>query len=232
MAEQKEGLAVPNQPLQDDANIVFTRAKGFWEKFSKPIIYVGASVIVLIAGFYGYKIFYSEPRELKAADAIWHAQRYFKQDSIQLALNGDSQYPGFEKIVKNYGDTKVGNLAKFYAGVCALRLGDFKKSVKYLESFSTDAIEIQTIAYARLADAYAELGNGKKAIELYVKAAHNFPEHDALSSENLFRAGVKSQEMGKTEDAIKYFKEIRDKYSRTEKGYQIEKQLAKLGVVD
>jgi tetratricopeptide (TPR) repeat protein len=215
-----------------EAHVAVDRAKSFWEKFSKPITYGGGALIILLAAYYGYKRFYAEPRELKAADAIWHAQQYFQQDSLALALNGDGQFPGFEKVAKNHAGTKAGNLASFYAGVCALRLGDAKKAIGFLEKFSTDSREIQAIAYARLADAYAEAGKKAEAVEMYAKAGNYYPEQEGLSAENLFRAGLLSETLGKNEEAIKYYKAIKEKFPRTDRGYQIDKYLARLGSVD
>jgi TolA-binding protein len=196
------------------------------------IMYGGGLLIVLLGGYIAYQNFYKEPREEKAADAIFQAQRYFAQDSLSLALNGDGQYAGFEKVAASYSGTKAGNLAKFYAGACALRLGDYNKAVKYLSDFSTPAREIQTIAFARLADAYAELGKNEEAIKYYEKASNHFPEHDGLSSDNLFRAGMLCESLGQQEKAVGYYKTIKQKYSRTEKGYQIDKYLARLGYTE
>jgi hypothetical protein len=215
----------------DDAQQVIDRARGFWERYSKIIIYAGGAIILLFGGYYAYTKFYKEPQEVKAADAIWHAQKYFQQDSLQKALNGDGQYMGFEKVAKQYGGTTVGNTAKFYAGVCALRLGDAKKAVSFLKDFSTDAKEIQAIAYSRLADAYSDLNQNDDAVKFYEKAGHHFPEQESLSAENLFRAGLKCETLGKTADAVKYYKEIKEKYPRTDRGYQIDKYLARLGEV-
>ena len=231
MAEKKDVQFEEVQAV-DPGQQVVSRAVGFWDKYSKTIIYGGALLIALLGGYYAFQNFYKEPRELKAADAIFHAQKYFAQDSLALALNGDGQHQGFEKIASSYGGTKVGNLAKFYTGVCALRLGDPGKAVKFLGDFSTDATEIQTIAYARLADAYAELGKNDDALKFYDKAGHSYPEHDGLSADNLFRAGMLCETLGKEEKAAEFYKEIKEKYPRSEKGYQIDKYLARVGVVD
>jgi tetratricopeptide (TPR) repeat protein len=215
----------------DRETVVVNRAKGFWEKYSRFIIAGSIGLIFGIGGYYVFHNFYKAPREAKAADAIFQAQRYFAEDSLSLALNGDGQYAGFEKVAKTYAGTKAGNLAKFYAGVIALRLGDPDKAIKYLEDFSTNANEIQTIAYARTADAYSELGKNDEALKLYEKAAKYYPEHEGLSSDNFFRAGMLAETMGKPQEAAKFYKVIRDKYPRTDKGYQIDKYLARVGVI-
>jgi tetratricopeptide (TPR) repeat protein len=229
MADNKK---VQFEEVVDDSAKVVARAKGFWEKFSKPVMYIGGAFIAIVGGYYGYQKFYAEPREGKAVEAIWHAQQYFQQDSLKLALNGDGQFQGFEKVASNFGGTKAGNLAKFYAGVCALRLADFKKAESYLKDFNTDSKEIQTVAYARLADTYAELGKKDEAVEFYAKAGRFYPEQEGLSAENLFRAGLLSETLGKNDAAIKFYKEIKEKYPRTDRGYQIDKYLARLGSVE
>lgn len=229
---KKQEVQFEEVSAADEAQQVVSKALGFWEKYSKAIIYGGGLIIVLLGGYYAYQNFYKEPREEKAADAIFNAQRYFAQDSLTLALSGDGQHAGFEKVASSYNGTKAGNLAKFYAGVCALRLGDAGKAIKYLNDFSTDAREIQTIAYARLADAYAEMGKNDDALNYYDKAGHYFPEHQGLSADNLFRAGILSETMGKDDKAIIYYKEIKDKYGRTDKGFSIDKYLARLGVTE
>ncbi len=230
MANKKDVQFEEVQAIDSESAVV-DRAKGFWEKYSRFIIYGGLGLILVFGGYYAFVNYYKAPREEKAADAIFQAQRYFEKDSLTLALNGDGQYAGFEKVAKTYAGTKAGNLAKFYSGVIALRLGDPTKAVKYLEDFSTSAEEIQTIAYARTADAYAELGKNDDALKMYEKAAKNYPEHEGLSADNFFRAGMLAETMGKPEKAGEYYKVIRDKYPRTDKGYQIDKYLARVGVI-
>src|SRR4029079_3841694 len=115
---------------------------------------------------------------------------------------------------------------------CYLKLNNYNKAIANLKDFTTDAKEIQALAYARLADAYSELNKNDEAIEFYVKAGHYYPEQESLSSECLFRAGLKSEVVDKNDEAIKYCKEIKEKYSRTDRGYQIDKYLTRLGVVE
>lgn len=233
MSDTKKVQPHPEEVREkDDAAKVVERAKGFWENYSRPIIYVATAIILVIGGYYGYRYLYAKPQEQKASEALWHAQQYFESDSVKLALDGDGQFQGFAKVASTYSGTKSGNLAKFYAGICCLKLKDFNKAVTYLKDFSTDSKEVQAIAYARLADAYSELNKNQEAVEYYAKAGHYYPEQESLSAECLFRAALKSEVLGKNDDAIKYYKEIKDKYGRTDRGYQVDKYLARLGVVE
>ena len=56
-----------------------------------------------------------------------------------------------------------------------------------------------------------------------------FPEDNVNAPEYLFRAGLLYQDLGKTKDAIEAFRIIKDKYSASQRGMDIDKYLARLG---
>lgn len=205
-------------------------ARGFWEKYQKQIIGVSAAIIILIAAWLAYKKFVQEPAAEKAGEAMFKAEQYFKNDSLNLALNGDGVNKGFLYIIKNYGGTKSGNLAQFYAGNIFLRNGDYNNAVKYLKDFSTSSKQIQMIAYGRLGDAYSELKKNDEAVSYYKKAGHEFPEDEFNSSEFLFRAGYLLESQNKNSEAVDLYKEIKEKYPRSEKGFSIDKFIYRLSV--
>jgi tetratricopeptide (TPR) repeat protein len=206
------------------------RAKGFWEKNNKNITYISIALIILIGGYLGYKYLIQVPTEKKAQDEIFKAEMNFRSDSLQLALNGNNSTPGFLKVIKNYGGTPSGNLAKLYAGECYLQLGEFKKSIEQLESFNGGgAKQVEAKVQGMLGDANAELKNNAKAIAHYQKAGSIFESDINLSSEYLFRAGMLLEIEGKNAEAIKVYQEIKEKFPRTERGYSIDKYLARLG---
>jgi tetratricopeptide (TPR) repeat protein len=99
------------------------------------------------------------------------AQNYFQKDSFNLALNGDGNYSGFLDIIDDYGRTKPGKLARYYAGISYLHLGKYKEAIEYLEDFKTDDPLLQPVKIGATGDAYAELGNKEKALKLYLEAA-------------------------------------------------------------
>jgi tetratricopeptide (TPR) repeat protein len=98
------------------------------------------------------------------------AEKYFAQDSSNLVLNGDGTSKGVLYIIKEFGGTSSANLAKYYAGISYFRLGDFNKSLEYLKDFSTNAKQVQAIAFGTMGDAYAELKKNEEAIDAYKKA--------------------------------------------------------------
>lgn len=205
------------------------RAEQFWQKNSKFIIYGISAVLLLIGGYLVYQNYFRAPEELKAAEAMWKAEDYYRKDSASLALNGDGPNPGFLKIISRHAGTKAASLAGFYAGACYMKLGDFNNAIKYLKDFSTGDKLISVRATGLLGDAYAETGKKNEAIEQYRKAGTMFPDDNYNSPEYLFRAGLLYQDMGKNKEAVEVFRIIKDKYSSTERGSEIDKYLARLG---
>lgn len=205
-------------------------AKDFWEKYKNLIIGISAAIILIAGGWLLYKNFILKPREERAAEAMFKAEEYFRNDSLTLALNGDGQNKGFLNVIKNFDGTKAANLAHFYAGIIYLRTNDFSNTIKHLKDFSTDSKQIQMIAYGRLADAYSEQGKKEDAVDNYKKAGNYFPEDESNSSEFLFRAGYLLESMGKNKEAVDVYKEIKEKFPKTEKGFSIDKYIYRLSV--
>lgn len=216
---------------RDQDKVTVDRAKDFWGRYSKVILIASAAIILACGGYLAYKYLVKAPKEEKAVEAIFKAEEYYRMDSLKMALNGDGINAGFLKIINNYGGTKAGNLAKFYAGDIYLKLADYPNAVKYLKDFSTDAKQIQARAYKLLGDAYAEQGKNSDALDYYKKGAYHFEKDDGNSSEYLFMAAYfASRVMKNKEVAIDLFKELKEKYPRTEKGFEAEKYLAELGI--
>src|SRR5687767_11357457 len=162
---------------------VVDSARTFWSQNGKIVTYVLVGLVVVIGGIFVYNNYFKGPQEAKAAEAIWKAEDYYRQDSFRLALNGDGANQGFLKAISKYGGTKSGNLAKFYAGSSYLHLGDFNNAVKYLKDFSTDQPELKLRATGLLGDAYSELGKKDDAIEHYKRAGTMNEDDDVNSPE-------------------------------------------------
>ena len=211
-------------------NEVLQKAKGFWDKNSKAITMASTIIIVLVGGYFIYKYWFRQPEIAKASDAIAKAQEYFAADSLHLALDGDGRNLGFLKVASKFSSTPSGNLAKLYAGESYLKLGDFNNAVKYLKDFdSKGSLQTQALVYGLLGDASSELKKNDEAVDNYKKAATTFENNTMLSSEYLFRAASLYDLMGKNKEAIELFQQLKDKYPSTQRGFQADKYLGKLG---
>lgn len=219
-------------PTATESNELLEKAKGFWNTNSKNITYISVGLILLVGGYLGYKNFIQMPANKKAQEEIYRAEANFRKDSLRLALDGNNSTPGFLKVIKNYGGTPSGNLAKLYAGECYIQLGDFKNAIAQLESFNADgAKQVEAKVEGLLGDAYAESKQNDKAIPHYRKAGTIFESDANLSSEYLFRAGMLLEMDNKSAEAIEMYQQIKEKFPRTERGYSIDKYLARLGIV-
>ncbi len=216
--------------VQAESGDVLLKAETFWKRYQKQILTALAAIVVVAGGWLVYQSLIVGPKEEQAADAIFKAQQNFVKDSLQTALKGDASGKGFLYIINNYGGTKSGNLAKYYAGICYLRKGEFNNAVKYLKDFSTDAKQIQMMAYGCLADAYGELNKNDDAVKYYKKAAETFDKDEPNASEYLFRAGLKLELSGKSKDAAEVYRELKEKFPQTQRGVEADKYLYRLSI--
>ena len=220
---------------------VVTRARGFWDKNSKPIIYIGTAIILLAGGWLAYKYLVKQPKEGKADDAVYVVQRYFTDfsnapDSLKTVmanrvLNGEETNPGALKFISKYDGTNAANLCHYYAGASYLALKQFDKAIKQLKDFSTDAGQIQSRAYGMIGDAYSELKKNDDALDYYKKAAGVNEKDEFTASEFLFRAGIFAEAVGKKQKAIDLYKRIKKEYPLSDKAASVDKYLARLGEV-
>ena len=226
MAEVKQPVRHKTENEQ-----LIERAKDFWTNYGKITTIIAAAVIILGGGWLAYKYMIVEPKERKAEEAMWRAQDYFAQDSLNKALKGDGQSAGFEKIASQYKGTDAGELANFYAGVIALKLGDNNKAIKYLNAFNTGAHQVQARAYKLLGDAYANAGKNADALNSYKKAAQEFEKDKSNSADYLLMAAYFADKvMNDKKQAEELYKEIKEKYPSSQANDEADKYLAQMGI--
>lgn len=226
MADKKKQHPEPQG--QHDLKHTIVDAEAFYQKNANTINIAGLVIVLLIAGFFGYKYLYKAPREKKAQAMVFKAQQYFAVDSFKLALNGDGNNYGFLQVINRYGGTKVGELSKYCAGVCYVKLGEFQQGVNYLKGFNAGDKVVQAMDYGILGDAYMELGNTNEGINYYKKAA-GYNDNGVISPFYLLRAGLALEKAGRNDEAVAVLKQIKDKYPLSNEGRNIDKFLARLG---
>ena len=147
------------------------------------------------------------------------AQQNFQQatdgiasDSLyKLSLNGSEGKFGFIKIADEYSGTDAGNLANYYAGMAYLNTGKYAEAIDYLGKFKSDDVILSSLAIGAIGDAYAETNKSEEALKNYVKAAET-NKNDFTTPRFLLKAGKTALALGKKEDALKYFTDIKDNY--------------------
>ncbi|MCX6199457.1 MAG: tetratricopeptide repeat protein [Bacteroidetes bacterium] len=224
MADAKENLG---ENIQEGLG----KAERFFEE-NKQKVYIGAGAIavVVVAVVYLF-VQYLPAQNLKAQKAVYMAEFAFAKDSFELALNGrttgGNPYKGFASVANDFGWTKTGKLANYYAGICCLNLKKYDDAVKYLNKFSTSDQVLGALKLSATGDAYMELGKTEDGISAYEKAA-SYSDNETFTPYFLFKTGLAYEKAKKPADAKKYYEKLRDKYPNSDEGREIEKYIARV----
>ncbi len=218
-----------NKPQNQEKNPLDNLTE-YYEDNKKRINTISTVVLVVVVGIFAYLKLYRAPRMEKAATSIGYAQRMLEMDSLDLALNGDAGNPGFLKIQRKYSGTPTGNLCNYYIGVCYLQKGEFNNAIKYLEDFNGKGTLVGNIAQGALGDAYMEAGNTQKGIAAYEKAISN--GNDVTAPLYLERLAVVHEMNNNTDKAKEAYLKIRDNYPTSSQAQDIDRRLARMGVVE
>lgn len=204
IANQEEGLKNVESALN--------RTENWFEKNQKLLVIIFAAIVVVALLVIGYLKFIQEPKNQEALTELYKAEFAFAEDNFDLALNGiDGEYSGFAAIVEDYGRTPSGNAARYYAGVCCMRLGEYEDAINYLEGFDSDDPMIGPMAIALIGDANMELGNNDKAVKNYIKAADK-ADNEYLTPLFLIKAGNTYELIGNYQEALNVYNKVLDNY--------------------
>ena len=163
-----------------------SKTEAFFQENGKKVMLSLLAVVILVVGGYLYKSIIVDGNAEKASELIIEAQDRFgvANPDFALALNGDENGAGFLDVLEKYGSTPAGNLAKHYAGICYLRLGDLDNAEKYLAMYdavnelTAEVVNAQNLGLR--GDIAVEKGNYEAAVALYKKAV--------AASENIYTA--------------------------------------------
>ena len=185
---------------------------------SKAFYAIGALAVAAV-GYFVYDHFVMEPKQDVAANDMFQAQQYYEQavngqaaDSLyNLALNGGEGKMGFLGIISEYSGTDAANLAHYYAGTSYLNMGKFKEAIEHLEQFNSKDLFLKAMSLGAIGDAFAELNQPQEAFEFYKKASEHTP-NDFSTPRYAYKAGLMALELGKKDEALKLFTNVKDNY--------------------
>lgn len=204
-----------------------SRTERYIENNQKPLTIIILALVVIVIVFIGYKRFIEIPAEKEAQSQMFMAERYFEQDSFNLALYGDGNNLGMLDIIDDYGITKSSELAHYYAGISFINLGEFELAIEQLEKFSSNDQMINLIAKGAIGDAYLELGEPSKAIIYYEKAATS-GDNVFVNPIYLMKAGMVYESQEEFQKALETYRKIKDNYPESQEAQEIEKYIAKV----
>ena len=210
-----------------EVEVALTKTEQFLEKHLNLVFYVIGGIIVVVLGVLGINKYVISPKNVEAQEQMFAAQNFFSVDSFDVALNGDGVSLGFLDIIDDFGSTKSGKLAQYYAGISFLHLGDYNQAIKHLKKFKTDDLLLAPLAKAAIGDAYVELGNYDKAISAYNNAlAVN--NNDFTTPTIKLKLALVYEEKGNVEKALVILNEAKSEFPNNSEITAIEKNIARL----
>ncbi len=221
-------MAKQNVAEPETLGAAMSKTELFFENNGRKISYIFLTLLVLGGLIYGYRALVSQPRVEKAAELLAEAQVRFNVDTpdYELALNGDANGLGFLDVVDQFGSTPSGNLAKHYAGICYVKLGDWENAADYLAKFKPiDGITGAVINAQNLGlqgDVAVAQGDYAKAVTLFEKAA-SIAENNLTTPLYLRKAGQAEQAAGNNDKAAAYYQRIIDEYPASMEARDAEK---------
>ncbi|MFR9524075.1 MAG: tetratricopeptide repeat protein [Rikenellaceae bacterium] len=210
-----------------------TQTEHFFEANGKKIIYLIIALVVVAVAIFGYKSAIIEPRMEKASAMLYKAQTLLETETPDyiVALQGDDATDGFLAVADKFGATPSGNLAKHYAGICYLHIGELENAAAYLSKYKPvkglvgSVINAQNCALQ--GDVAVEMNDFAKATSLFRKAA-KMSDNTLTAPTYLFKAALASIAAGDTQSAKVLFTEITTGYPNTEESAKADKYLASI----
>ena len=209
------------------------------KKTQKAITYGGGAILAIVAIFSFYKFYWLPDQEKEANNEAFFAQTYFEKDSFLVALNGGlnvqtadgpKTMKGFREIADNYGATKTGDLANYYAGICLLRTGKFDEAIESLEKFSGKDEMVAPVATGAIGDANMELNKVDDAIKFYLKAAEQ-SSNDFTTPIFLKKAAFAYEQKANYTEALATYERLKNEYARSSEAREVDKYIARVKIL-
>jgi tetratricopeptide (TPR) repeat protein len=215
---------VNTKTTTDNKEIV--KSGSFVQENQKSLLFIAAAIVVMVVGYIAYLKLYLAPREVSAANQFYVAQDFWAKKDWDKAIKGDAGYPGLEKIISDYSNTKVANLAYFYLGTAYLNKGEYRKAIDNLNSYRGDDAMVAAEALGSVGDAYVELKDFDKA-ETYFKKAADKAKNKFLTPLYLKKLGLVYEAKNDNKSAADSYKKIKTDYPESAEAQNIDAYIAR-----
>ena len=197
----------------------------FFKENKNLIIGVAVAAVLVAFGIFAFQKWYYQPKAREAQQQLYPAEMAFKAESWETALNGDGNNLGIAQVIEDYGKATPA-AAWFEAGICELQLGNYESAIDYLKNYKGKDDILKARSISCMGDAYVGLEDYAKALDCFVKAAGVID--NIYAAAYLLKAGVTAEQLGKNEEALKYYKTIKEQYPQSMEGYDIDKYISRL----
>ncbi len=217
---------------EDPVHVAIMQLIEFFRERGKLIALAVAGAAIIGAGVY-FAMEYLDSRDLAAQYQLGKALDYyharidaaapdnpyakgpepvFRSDAARLQA-ADKE---FSSIIAKYGSSKVGVIARYYHGLCQLRLGNPNEGVKSLEAVRNNTKD-RTLGYLAkkvLARHDLDTGNSRGAQEI-LEGMIKDPQCELPKEDLKLDLARVYEAQGKRDEAIKVLRQARDESSRS-----------------
>jgi tetratricopeptide (TPR) repeat protein len=205
----------------------FGQTGKFVRENQKSLLFIAAAIVAMVIIYFGYQKMYLAPREEKAASQMYVAQDFWSKKDWDKAIKGDAGYPGFEKILSDYSNTKAANLAYFYLGIAYLNKGEYRKAIDNLTNYRGGDSMVAAEALGSTGDAYTELKNYDQASTYFKKAADK-AGNKFLSPFYLKKLGLVYEAQNDNKSAADIYKKIKTDYPESNEAQSMDAYIARV----
>ncbi|MBD1387259.1 tetratricopeptide repeat protein [Mucilaginibacter rigui] len=203
------------------------KSGSFVQENQKSLLFIAAAIVIMVVIYIAYLKLYLAPREVTAANQMHVAQDFWAKKDWDKAINGDAGYPGFKKIITDYSNTKVANLAYFYLGTAYLNKGEYRQAIDNLTNYRGDDNMVAAEALGSTGDAYVELKDYDKA-ETYFKKAADKASNKFLTPFYLKKLGLVYEAKKDNKAAADTYKKIKTDYFDSAEAQNIDEYIARV----
>jgi tetratricopeptide (TPR) repeat protein len=215
--QNQEGLVIEE---------TISKTEGYIQENKKSISIIAGAILVVILGYFGYTNFIVKPQEESASREMFMAEKYFELDSLDKAINGDGQYPGFLEIIDNYGSSQSANLAHYYLGISYLKKGEWDNAIEYLSGYDAEDDVTGALALGAIGDAHLEKGDKEEALSYYMKAV-DWDKNQFTAPYFLMKAGMAKELTSDFSGAAVLYERIKKDYPQSTEAREVEKFIAR-----
>lgn len=195
-----------------DSSVVelFARLMFFYED-NKTLVYgLLAGLVAVILAIPGY-VYYQQQQAEEANQRLSEILPAYEQGRYQEALDGTSDAQGLTALANEYGGTRAGNLAAYYAGDAHYQLENYDQSLQFFQRFDKSEDFIGASAFAAEAAIYENRGEFETAAARYEKAANHYT-NQLTTPRYLLRAGRAHEAAGSYDTAASMYETIQSEY--------------------
>ncbi len=204
----------------------FGQTGKFVRENQKSLLFIALAIVAMVLIYLAYQKMYLAPREVTASNQMYVAQDFWTKKEWDKAIKGDAGYPGFEKIISDYSNTKTANLAYYYLGIAYLNKGEYRKAIDNLTNYRGGDIMVAAEALGGTGDAYVELKDYDKAVTYFKKAADK-SQNKFLSPFYLKKLGLVYEAQNDNKSASETYKKIKSDYPESTEAQSIDAYISR-----